>query len=192
MNTAVLVLFVINFGFIGILPRIFFKSDGKFNLMWWATAAPYLASTATLIAAWAGWLHPATGYGTELTDALGVAAGVFSAASMCLIAYTLGTHRQRIALWHQTNDAPQSIVTYGAYSRIRHPFYSSFLLALIGAVIFCPHPLTAALLAYGVYIMNHTAAKEERKLSASQFGAEYTAYIARTGRFFPRLGAPHG
>ena len=37
-----------------------------------------------------------------------------------------------------------------------------------------------------------TAAGEEKRLSASAFGAEYRRYLASTGRFVPRLAARPG
>jgi len=114
----------------------------------------------------------------------------FSVASIALIFYTLGTHRIPISLWHQENDAPVHIVTYGAYSRIRHPFYASFILGLLGALIFCPHYGTLYTFLHGLVVLNITAAKEERRLSESEFGAEYQEYIQRTGRFLPRFYSP--
>jgi protein-S-isoprenylcysteine O-methyltransferase Ste14 len=112
-------------------------------------------------------------------------------ASIALIAFTLGTHRTRIALWHQRNDAPESIVTYGAYRWIRHPFYSAFLLGLLGALLFCPQWGTLVAFLYGFFILNHTAAREEERLGGSNFGTEYQAYMQRTGRFLPRRrGSP--
>jgi protein-S-isoprenylcysteine O-methyltransferase Ste14 len=78
-------------------------------------------------------------------------------------------------------------VSYGAYSRIRHPFYASFILALLGAFIFYPSWATLAFLVYGIVGLNITAGGEERNLANSQLGAEYTEYMARTGRFMPPL-----
>ena len=188
MNPAVLFLFLMDLLFIGLLPVVFFKRDGRLNLQWWLTAAPYVLCGMFLIASFLRVIPPVTGYDTPISRALSLVGVVFSAASIALIAFTLGTHRLRIALWHQSNDAPEHIVTYGAYSRIRHPFYAAFLLALIGALIFCPHLGTLATLIYGFYIMNSTAAKEEQKLSNSKLGDEYRAYMQRTGRFIPRWG----
>ncbi len=188
MNPAVLLLFLMDLLFIGLLPVIFFKRDGRLNLQWWLTAAPYVLCGMFLIASFLHIIPPVTGYDTPISRALSLVGVVFSAASIALIAFTLGTHRLRIALWHQANDAPEHIVTYGAYSRIRHPFYAAFLLALIGALIFCPHLGTLATLIYGFFIMNSTAAKEEQKLSDSKLGGEYRAYMQRTGRFIPRWG----
>ena len=108
-------------------------------------------------------------------------------ASIGLMCFTLGTHRIPIALWHQADDAPRHIVTWGAYARIRHPFYASFLLLLAACLLACPHPITAAAFVSGCPVLNGTAAREETRLRASEFGADYAAYMARTGRFFPRL-----
>jgi protein-S-isoprenylcysteine O-methyltransferase Ste14 len=190
MNNSVLVLLLLNLLLIGLLPRIFFKSDGKYNALWWLTAAPYFLCAVFLVLSyqqiWPRWgVLPWRWW--AVTDGLAV---FLSALSVFLIAFTLGTHRQRIALWHQTNDAPQHIVTYGAYSRIRHPFYASFQLTLIAAFVFCPQWGTLLVLIYGLIVMNQTAAKEEKRLSQSAFGDEYQAYMKRTGRFFPKLGKP--
>lgn len=99
----------------------------------------------------------------------------------------MGTHRIPLALWHQENDAPKQIVTWGAYKRIRHPFYTSFITALIGALIAAPNILTLISLIYGILILNMTAEKEEKKLSTSQYGQEYIEYMKGTGRFFPKI-----
>lgn len=185
MNEAVLLLYLLNFIFVGLLPKIFFKKDGRFNLMWWLTAAPFLICTLSLIASYAGYISPVIP--PTWIRWLEVASVPVSAASIGLLFFTLGTHRIPIALWHQNNDAPKSIVTYGAYKRIRHPFYASFLLVFVGAFIFCPHWITFLTLVYGFLILSFTAAREERRLSASEFGAEYQDYMRRTGRFLPKL-----
>ncbi|BCJ75536.1 hypothetical protein CS0771_50800 [Catellatospora sp. IY07-71] len=188
MNEPVLVLLTLNFAFIGILPRIFFRSDGTLNARWWATASPFFVACLFLVGAYfAGWaaLAPAS-----WSRWLAVAAVPFSVASVALIWMTLGTHRIPISLWHQENDAPRSIVTYGAYRWIRHPFYASFIFALFAALLYHPHWVTGATFLYGVIALNLTAAREERRLAVSEFGAEYQEYMGRTGRFTPRLGAP--
>lgn len=186
MSSQYLLLAALNLGFIGLLPRIFFDAQGHKNAMWWATAAPFFASGAVLVACFAGfwqpWYLPG---GAFINESIAVP---FACASIALIAYTIGTHRVPLALWHQDNDAPHSIVTYGAYKYVRHPFYSAFLLALTGTLIACPHPGTIACLVYAALILHHTARGEERRLSSSEFGEEYRNYLARTGRFFPRLG----
>ncbi len=185
MNEPVVFLFILNLIFIGLLPKIFFKKDGRFNLMWWVTASPFLLCALFLILATVGYITP---FRFDVwTRWLDLASVPFSVASIALLFFTLGTHRIPIALWHQDNDAPKHIVTYGAYRRIRHPFYASFILALLGAFIFCPHWGTLYALLHGVTVLNLTAAREERRLSASEFGGEYQQYIEQTGRFWPRF-----
>ena len=171
----------------GLLPRLFFRKDGRLNLNWWLTALPLLTPPWLLVLAAFGVYHAETPKGWEL--GLGVVSTVLSSIALGLLFFTLGTHRVPISLWHQDNDAPTHIVTYGAYGKIRHPFYSSFLLSMIAVTVLIPHWITGLNLLYGIWRLNSTAAKEEAKLSASSFGAEYRAYITRTGRFVPRPGA---
>ena len=184
MNPAVLFLCLLNLGLIGALPRVFFR-PGRLNPAWWATAAPFFSAAGVLGAGLAGVLVPVLP-ASPLRDGFAV---ILCAASVGLIGFTLGTHREPLSLWHQQEDAPARLVTWGAYSRVRHPFYLSFLLALLGCVAAFPHAATAALLLYACVQLNRTAAREERRLLASAFGAEYAAYLSRTGRLLPRLRA---
>jgi protein-S-isoprenylcysteine O-methyltransferase Ste14 len=179
---------LLNLLFIGALPRIFFRG-GTMGPLWWLTAVPFFACTALLLLAGGGVLVSTPGPLAPLYPPLALVAVPLSVSSIALIAYTLGTHRIPISLWHQSEDAPSHIVTWGAYARIRHPFYASFLLALMAAFLYVPHPGTAATLLYGIVVLNATAQREERRLLASEFGDEYAAYRARTGRFWPRIGS---
>jgi protein-S-isoprenylcysteine O-methyltransferase Ste14 len=186
MNKALLVIHLLNLSLIGMLPAVFFRKDGRFNLMWWITASPFLVCAISLLAAFFGHLDPLTGRDSLWASVSEIASAPFAVASIALMFFTLGTHRIPISLWHQENDAPRHIVTYGAYSRIRHPFYASFLMALLGALIFLPNPATLLAFICGLLILNFTAAREERRLRASEFGSQYQAYMRRTGRFWPR------
>ena len=188
MNGAILVLFYLDFLLIGLLPKVFFKKDGKLNFMWWVTAAPFLLCALFITFSFIGWWSPITGYNTFWTKFLGVLSIPLSITSVMLIAFTLGTHRVPIALWHQKNDAPQHIVTFGAYEKIRHPFYSSFIIALTGALLYCPHWGTLLTFLYGIMILTRTAKQEEKNFLSSAFSEEYANYIKRTGRFFPKWG----
>ncbi|HEY9869238.1 MAG TPA: isoprenylcysteine carboxylmethyltransferase family protein [Candidatus Obscuribacterales bacterium] len=188
MNNAVLLLVLLNFAYIGLLPVIFFKKGGKLNAMWWLTATPFLLCTVFLIAAFASRVPTFVGYVTPLGHTLTLVSTLSSAASIALISFTLGSHRIPIALWHQTDDAPRHIVTWGAYQHIRHPFYTSFLLAFAAAFLLSPQWGTLATLIYGFTVLNATAAREERRLSDSEFGEQYGRYMKRTGRFLPKWG----
>jgi len=186
MREPVLLLIVLNFALIGLLPRIFFRRDGSLNLRWWATALPFGVAPLFLIAGYAADL--ASLIPPNWLAATALAAMVLSVASIALICLTVGTHRIPVALWHQEGDQPEHIVTYGAYRWIRHPFYASFILAFLAAVVFLPHWVTLGSLAYAWVALNLTAQREERRLAGSAFGSQYRQYLGRTGRFFPRFG----
>lgn len=185
MSTGIYTLIMLNLTFMGLLPRIFFRGDGKLNLMWWLTSAPFFLATLLVSFNYFGMMTPmADVLYQRVLEAICAALCVLSVA---LMSYTLGTHRRRLSLWHQTNDAPEEIVTYGAYKHIRHPFYASFLLVLMATVVLCPGVWSGALLFYGWSILNYTAAREERNLSRSVFGDKYREYIGRSGRFIPKF-----
>ncbi|MFE4824685.1 methyltransferase family protein [Streptomyces sp. NPDC056704] len=191
MDDPVLLLVILDFVFIASLAKIFFRKDGVMNARWWSVSLPIgvipLFLTVSRIFGFPsllpdGWLRT-----TQLV------AGVCIAASIALISMTLGTHRVPIALWHQTDDAPRHVVTWGAYRLIRHPFYTGYLLAFAGAFACFPHAVTLVLFLYEAVMLNAVAAKEERKLCASAFGAEYQEYLSRTNRFLPlRMTRPPG
>ncbi|MCZ4119623.1 methyltransferase family protein [Streptomyces sp. H39-S7] len=177
---------LLNFTVIGALPRVFFRSDGRLNAKWWLTALPFGLSPLFIAVATALDWEPIVP--DSWRTGLNLVAVALNAVSIALIFLTLGTHRIPVALWHQENDDPRHIVTHGAYGLIRHPFYAAFLLAFLSGAALFPHPVTLALVCYGFAALNTTAAQEERRLSGSEFGAEYRAYVDRTGRFVPRPG----
>jgi protein-S-isoprenylcysteine O-methyltransferase Ste14 len=176
-----------NLALIGVLPRVFFRS-GRLNLRWWVTATPFLLASVGLFLAVFGEVTPWSAGHAAVAHAQQIVATALACGSIALMAFTLGTHRIPIALWHQDDDAPRQIVTWGAYARIRHPFYSSFLIALCGALIACPQALTAVALPLAFVILDRTARREEQRLAASEFGDAYRDYMTRTGRFLPRPG----
>lgn len=80
------------------------------------------------------------------------------------------------------------LVTSGPYARIRHPLYTAAMLTSLGAGLFF---LNMAILGDFVVVVafaTYRARLEERLLSSPQgFGLQYRAYVARTGRFLPKL-----
>jgi len=80
-----------------------------------------------------------------------------------------------------------TLVMKGPYRFVRHPFYDAVALAVVA------NSLVAAnwfLLAGGILtvtlIVLRTGREEERLLA--RFGDSYRAYMARTGRFLPKIG----
>lgn len=183
MDRSTILLCLSNLFVIAALPRIFFR-PGRLNVQWWLTASPFVLVGAILLAGVAGIAQPIAG----LVDGSGgirdLLALVCAVGSVALIAYTLGSHREPVSLWHQEDDAPAALVTHGAYARVRHPFYAAFLLALLGCLAVLPHALTALALGWALVQLNRTARREEERLQ-KLFGGEYAAYVRRTGRFLP-------
>ncbi len=190
MNPPVLLLLVLNFACIALLTLCFFRRDFRVSAKWWATSLPHSLCPLFLLAAYAIGLRPLAPAGWSVATDL-VAVGL-SAASIGLMCFTWGTHRIPLAHFHQAGDTPRHLVTHGAYRRIRHPFYSSYLLLYAAASVFFPHWVTAGFLVYMAVTLTLTAAGEERRLSGSEFGDEYRAHIARTGRFLPSLTGKAG
>ncbi len=190
MNTAVLLLFLIDFSMIGLLPILFFKRDGDFSLRWILTALPFFLAVLVLLLGWLDVLQAWLPAGSRRWTAMQVLSVPFGAASIGLIGMTVGTHRIPLALWHQENDAPAEIVTWGPYAWVRHPFYTSFLLGFIGIVLVMPHWSTLGLVIYALVSLTLTASREERRLSRSELGDSYRQYMAKTGRVWPTLSGP--
>ena len=189
MNTAIATLVILNLAMIGLLPIVFFRRDGQLNGAWLITAAPFFASTAFLLLGLGGFLQAQFAFNAWLTPIANLAAIVAAVASVTLIGLTVGVHRVPLALWHQQNDAPVEIVTWGPYAHVRHPFYSSFMLTLLAVFLVLPHFLTLATFAYALIALTVTARGEEQRLLVSRFGPQYRSYYSNTGRFLPRLGA---
>jgi len=183
ISNTLLLLLLFNFLAIGLLPLVFFKRDGTYNLRWLVTAAPFFLMPLLLILGRIGVLQ------SVMQTDVSLIAVPLSAISIALIAMTVATHRVPLALWHQNNDAPAHLVTWGPYAYVRHPFYSGFLLAFAAAALALPHPATIATLAYSAVAMTVTAMREEDRLKCSEFGDQYVEYMALSGRFFPRLSS---
>jgi protein-S-isoprenylcysteine O-methyltransferase Ste14 len=188
VNAPALLLVLLNFVALAVITRRFFRrTDERHGRAWWLTAVPFFLAPALLVVADA---VPITALTPDRWNrGLGLGAIVLGATSLALMFWTLGTHRIPIALFHQENDAPQRLVTDGVYGRIRHPFYASYLVLFLAVLVLWPHWLSLAMFAYVATNLNRTAAQEEQRLSASEFGPEYQQYMIRTGRFFPALGA---
>ena len=184
---------LLGYGLMYALPYIFFQRRGglgRFNLRWWLTALPFATGPLALALAWAQRLptHALVAPTSDVAYALDLAAVPLLALSNAIVAATVATHRVPLALWHQQEDAPVSIVTYGPYRWVRHPFYVAFILLLLGTAMLTREAIGLGALAGGLAVLGWTARGEERRLLASELGDEYGAYLARTGRFVPRLG----
>jgi protein-S-isoprenylcysteine O-methyltransferase Ste14 len=81
-----------------------------------------------------------------------------------------------------------TLVTYGPYRWVRHPFYDSVALLILAISLTAANwffLLTGSVLLVLLVVRTRT---EEEKLVA-RFGDAYRHYMERTGRFLPRMAA---
>lgn len=119
-----------------------------------------------------------------LTNSLGLIASVIS---LWLFFSTSKVHKKiKLTPIYSTNK-PNHLVTDGPYKKVRHPFYSSYLLNYAGAALASAN-IWAALIVISLAILYRQAAlQEEKKFSQSDLDNEYLAYKQNTGLFIPKL-----
>jgi protein-S-isoprenylcysteine O-methyltransferase Ste14 len=78
-----------------------------------------------------------------------------------------------------------TLVQHGPYRWVRHPFYLSALVGYVGVSLALGSWLLAVAAGVTLALLFKRTDREEANLIV-RFGGEYLAYMARTGRFFPR------
>ena len=99
------------------------------------------------------------------------------------------THADLGANWSarlQIVDAHQ-LVTAGIYRRVRHPMYLSLLLYGIGQMLAVPNWIAGPCGLVGAVLLATMRIGPEEAMMREQFGREYDAYMAGTGRILPRF-----
>lgn len=120
--------------------------------------------------AWARWIGVA----------IGIAAGV-------TLTWTLRTLGENLTDTVVTR-IKHTMVTTGPYRWVRHPFYTSFALAIVANTLVTANwfIFLTGLLALTLIVIR--CRKEEENLVA-RFGEKYKSYARRTGRFIPRVSS---
>jgi protein-S-isoprenylcysteine O-methyltransferase Ste14 len=78
------------------------------------------------------------------------------------------------------------LVNTGPYSRVRHPMYTVYFVFNITMLLVAANWLLMLLIIFGIFVLYGRVIAEE-KMMINQFGAEYRAYMKRTGRLLPCL-----
>lgn len=109
-------------------------------------------------------------------------------AAVGLLIATIRCWRRMGRHWKMavTPGERQVLITDGPFARVRHPIYGYQLLLMLASLVVVPTWPMLAIAAVHLLLMVAKARNEERHLLATH-GAEYAAYVARTGRFFPRF-----
>ena len=88
-------------------------------------------------------------------------------------------------------DPPRRLVDRGPYGWIRNPMYLGATVALLGAAMFYSS-WGLALFALGFFLVTAAFVRlYEEPVLRRKFGAEYEAYCARVGRWWPRRARRH-
>jgi len=99
-------------------------------------------------------------------------------------------HKQLAGNWSVTLEVREdhSLVQNGLYQYIRHPMYTSFWLWGIGQAFLVPNWIAGLAGLASIAVLYFSRVGQEEAMMRDQFGAEYDAYCAKTGRVIPRLG----
>lgn len=156
----------------GLLLAIVLRLAG---LVLWVATLVYLIWPQAI--AWAS---------VPLADWLRWSGAAFGLAGAGLMYWTLSNLGKNLTDTVSTRQEA-TLITSGPYRLVRHPFYVTVASLMLGVSLLSANWLIAA---SGLVVMALLAArtpKEEQKL-IEKFGDQYRAYMARTGRFLPRLG----
>lgn len=156
------------------------RNRGNPTVMWAITTLPFILMAINLIADTAGYF----GYVPFRQIEHPIVGTIMCALSIFLFGVANGTHKEIPVMWHQNKDKVSYLVTWGIYSFIRHPFYTSYYVFFTACILTRPTIGTLFCAAYAYLILYYTAIKEERELTRL-FGEEYRAYMSATNRFLP-------
>jgi protein-S-isoprenylcysteine O-methyltransferase Ste14 len=114
----------------------------------------------------------------------GVVAGALGIAALAWVHRELG--RNFAATLH-LRDQGHTLVTSGPYRWVRNPMYTSIYLILISFFLVSANCVIGLSWFGGFTALMISRVPREEALMQEQFGEEYRAWAARTGRFMPRI-----
>ncbi len=85
-------------------------------------------------------------------------------------------------------ERDHSLVTQGVYRHIRHPMYAAFFLMALAQAALLPNAVAGWAAAVAVTLLYAVRKPREEAMMLQHFGADYAAYMARTGGVLPPLG----
>jgi len=114
----------------------------------------------------------------------GVVAGVFCSLLMYWTLASLGRNLTDTVV----TRANATLVTDGPYRWVRHPFYVTAALLMASVTLLSANALIGITSVAVLALLAIRTPKEEQML-IERFGDAYRQYMARTGRFIPRIGS---
>jgi protein-S-isoprenylcysteine O-methyltransferase Ste14 len=136
-----------------------------------------------LIAIATPWLD---GFNYALTRPI-VLAGVLLGAAGLLLFWR--SHADLGANWSPALEVREEhrLITNGVYGHMRHPMYAAMWLQALGQALMIENWLGGALVLPAIALLYFLRVPKEERLMAAEFGDQWRAYAARTGRVIPRL-----
>ena len=123
----------------------------------------------------------------EHSGALRFVGFAFLIMGLTLLEWAAFCIRGKLFSYLGSKDTPQFIFAGGPYAYIRHPFYTCYILTHIGIAIIFPTWVTVSVALFTFSLLWYAAEFEENKFASSPLAESYRAYMARTGRFWPKL-----
>jgi protein-S-isoprenylcysteine O-methyltransferase Ste14 len=117
-------------------------------------------------------------------DPLAIAAGAVSGLIFIWAVRTVGLQRLTAVF---SKDAPDELIVSGPFRFVRNPFYLSYMMVYLQALVASRSWWAALPLAGMGWLYYRAALVEENKFLSSHLASEYRLYAARTGRFVPML-----
>jgi protein-S-isoprenylcysteine O-methyltransferase Ste14 len=81
------------------------------------------------------------------------------------------------------------LIERGPYRYIRHPMYTGFITMMVGVLLLSANWLIGVPPVLIILIVMFYRTPREETMLLQHFGESYRSYMARTGRFLPRLGS---
>jgi protein-S-isoprenylcysteine O-methyltransferase Ste14 len=114
----------------------------------------------------------------------GIAALLMNIAFLWWTMHSLGRNLTDTVVTRRNHQ----LVTHGPYRWIRHPFYDSIAFMMLGLTLAAANWFMFAAGLVFMSLMVLRTGREEDRLVA-RFGDAYRSYMARTGRFLPKVRA---
>lgn len=122
-----------------------------------------------------------------------IAAVAVLALASALFLWAAWTNRTRKLALAFSGATPEHVQTAGPYRLVRHPFYTSYLLAFAGGAVAAWTPWILPALLAGALTYWRAARGEEEAFATSELAGAYGLYATRVGMFLPRVRrAPYG
>lgn len=120
-----------------------------------------------------------------------VVRGIAAAVAVLALLATIECWKRMGKSWRMavTPGERTELVTTGLYRVVRHPIYALSILLMVATALVLPTVPMLVVAVVHIALMNVKARNEETHLLAMH-GDAYAGYLARTGRFVPRLAGP--